>query len=94
MNRQWTLTASALIALVGVGIEPAIASQPPTVQAQKPSVCRQYGAEYQDLYTFDTDNQQTVVMCQKGKQYYYVIKSEKSPISSALAAPNDSKSLR
>lgn len=94
MNRQWTLTASTLIALIGVGIEPAIASQPQTVQAQKPSVCRQYGSEYQDLYTLDVDSQQTVTVCQKGKQYYYVIKPAKSPISSALPAPNGSELSR
>ncbi len=93
MNRQWTLATSALIALIGIGIEPAIASQHPTVQAQKPSVCRQYGSEYQDLYSIEVDSQQTITVCQKGKQYYYV-RTMKSPISSVPPAPNDSKSPR
>lgn len=79
MHRQWTLMTSVLIALVGSGMESAIAAQPQSAQAQKPSICRQYGSEYRDLYTFDLDSQQTITVCQKGKQYYYV-KTVKSPI--------------
>lgn len=93
MNRQWTLMASVVVALAGVGMESAIAAQPQSVQAQKPSVCSQYGSEYQDLYTIEVDSQQTITVCQKGQQYYYV-KTVKSPISSALPAPNNSKSPR
>lgn len=90
MNQQWTFMASVVVALVGVGMESAIAAQPQSVQAQNPSACRQYGSEYQDLYTIEVDSQQTIMVCQKGKQYYYV-KTVKSPISSALPAPNGSK---
>ncbi len=91
MNRQWTFMASVVVALAG-GMDAAIAAQPQPVQvqAQKPSVCRQYGAAYQDLYTIEVDSQQTITVCQKGQQYYYV-RTVKSPISSALPVPNDSK---
>jgi hypothetical protein len=91
MHRQWTLAVSILVALVGVGLEPAIATPPASqAQGQKPSVCRQYGAAYQEVYTLEVDSQQNLTVCQKGNQYYYV-KTTKSPISSALPAPNGSK---
>ncbi len=62
----------AAMTTLSMGTAIAAEAQPQTAIAPNPNnVCRQYGAEYKEVYSFDTETH-SITICQKGQQYYYV----------------------
>jgi hypothetical protein len=84
MNRHFTLIGSTLMVVAGLGLTHAIAAEPvPQTVTQRVDVCRQVGAEYQELYTIE-EATRSITICQKGDQYYHII-TLKQPQNSASA---------